>query len=146
VKIDEGAADLAVKEDIEIKSYNIIYEAIEDVRAAMEGLLAPVEKEIFVGRAMVKQPFRVTKVGTIAGSQVVRGKIVRTGIAKLIRDKQIVYTGKISSLKRFKDDVKEVNEGVECGIGLSGHDDIRAGDLIEIYQIEKIARRLEVRR
>ncbi|MCX5678489.1 MAG: translation initiation factor IF-2 [Candidatus Omnitrophica bacterium] len=146
VKIDEGAADLAVKEDIEIKSYNIIYEAIEDVRAAMEGLLAPVEKEIFVGRAIVKQPFRVTKVGTIAGSQVVRGKIVRAGIAKLIRDKQVVYEGKISSLKRFKDDVREVNEGVECGIGLSGHDDIRTGDLIEIYQIEKIARRLDARR
>lgn len=146
VKIDEGATDLATKEDIEIKSYNIIYEAIEDVRAAMEGLLAPVEKEIFVGRAVVKQPFRVTKVGTIAGSQVVKGKIVRSGITKLIRDKQVVYQGKISSLKRFKDDVREVNEGVECGIGLSGHDDIRAGDLIEIYQIEKVARRLDARR
>jgi len=146
VKIDEGAADLAVKEDIEIKSYSIIYEAIEDVRAAMEGLLAPVEKEIFVGRAIVKQPFRVTKVGTIAGSQVMRGKIVRAGIARLIRDKQVVYEGKISSLKRFKDDVREVNEGVECGIGLSGHDDIKAGDLIEIYQIEKIARRLDARK
>jgi len=94
--------------EVEIKSYGIIYEAIEDVRAGMEGLLAPVEKEIFVGRALVKQPFRVTKVGTIAGSQVVRGKIVRTGIAKLIRDKQIVYTGKISSLKRIKDDAREI--------------------------------------
>jgi translation initiation factor IF-2 len=146
VKIDGGAADLAVKEDIEIKSYNIIYEAIEDVRAGMEGLLAPVEKEIFVGRALVKQPFRVTKVGTIAGSQVVRGKIVRTGIVKLIRDKQAVYEGKISSLKRFKDDVREVAEGVECGIGLSGHDDIRVGDLIEVYQIEKVARRLDARK
>ncbi len=146
VKIDEGAADLAVKEDIEIKSYSVIYEAIEDVRAAMEGLLAPVEKEIFVGRAVVKQPFRVTKVGTVAGSQVVKGKIVRTGIAKLIRDKQVVYEGKISSLKRFKDDVREVAEGVECGIGLSGHDDIKTGDLIEVYQIEKVARRLDVRK
>ncbi|MFH1189111.1 MAG: translation initiation factor IF-2 [Candidatus Omnitrophota bacterium] len=146
VKIDEGASDLADKEDIEIKSYNIIYEAIEDVKAGMEGLLAPVEKEVLVGRALVKQPFRVTKVGTIAGSQVVRGKIVRTGIAKLIRDKQVVYQGKISSLKRFKDDVREVNEGVECGIGLSGHDDIKTGDLIEVYQIEKIARRLDARK
>ena len=146
VKIDEGASDLAVKEDIEIKSYNIIYEAIADVKAAMEGLLAPVEKEIFVGRATVKQPFRVTKVGTIAGSQVMKGKIVRTGIAKLIRDRQVIYVGKISSLKRFKDDVREVNEGVECGIGLSGHDDIRAGDLIEVYQIEKVARRLDARK
>ena len=146
VKIDEGAADMAVKEDIEIKSYTVIYEAIEDVRAAMEGLLAPVEKEILVGRAIVKQPFRVTKVGTVAGSQVMKGKIVRTGITKLIRDKQVVYQGKISSLKRFKDDVREVNEGVECGIGLSGHDDVRTGDLIEVYQIEKVARRLDVRK
>jgi len=146
VKVDEGASILAEKEDIEIKNYGIIYEAIEDVRAAMEGLLAPVEKEILVGRAIVKQPFRVTKVGTIAGSQVVKGKIVRTGITKLIRDKQVVYTGKISSLKRFKDDVREVNEGVECGIGLSGHDDIKAGDFIEVYQIEKVARRLDARK
>lgn len=143
VKVETGASELAAKEGIEIKSYGIIYEAIEDVRAAMEGLLEPVEKEIFIGRALVKQPFRVSKVGTIAGSQVVKGKIVRVGIAKLIRDKQVIYTGKIAGLKRFKDDVREVNEGFECGISLSGHDDIRAGDLIEIYQIEKIARRLD---
>lgn len=142
VKVDEGAIELAAKEGIEIKSYGIIYEAIEDVRAAMEGLLEPVEKEVFVGRANVKQVFRVTKAGTIAGSQVMRGKIVRTGIAKLIRDKQVVYQGKIASLKRFKDDVREVGEGIECGIGLAGHDDIKTGDLIEVYQIEKVARRL----
>ncbi len=146
VKADEGATILAEKEGIEIKRYGIIYEAIEDVRAGMEGLLTPVEKEVFVGRATVKQVFRVTKAGTIAGSQVVRGKIVRTGVAKLIRDKQVVYEGKISSLKRFKDDVREVNEGVECGIGLAGHDDIKVSDLIEIYQIEKVARRLEARK
>ncbi len=143
VRVDEGASELAAKEGIEIKPYGIIYEAIADVTAAMEGLLEPVLKEIFVGRATVKQAFRVTKVGTIAGSQVVRGKLTRHGVAKLIRDKAVVYEGKISSLKRFKDDVKEVNEGFECGIGLSGHDDIRAGDLIELYQIEKVARRLD---
>jgi translation initiation factor IF-2 len=142
VKIEEGASELAAKEGVEIKNYGIIYEAIEDVRAAMEGLLEPVSKEVFVGRAIVKQVFRVTKVGTIAGSQVSRGKIVRNGIAKLIRDKQVVYEGKISSLKRFKDDVREVAEGIECGIGLAGHDDVRVGDLIEIHTIEKVARRL----
>jgi translation initiation factor IF-2 len=143
VKIDEGASELAAKEGIEIKNYGIIYEAIEDVRAAMEGLLEPVSKEVFVGRAAVKQVFRVSKVGTIAGSQVVRGKMVRSGVAKLIRDKQVVHEGKISSLKRFKDDVREVAEGIECGIGLAGHDDIKVGDLIEIYQVEKVARRLD---
>lgn len=143
VKVDEGASELAAKEGIEIKSYGIIYEAIEDVRAAMEGLLEPVSKEVFVGRANVKQVFRVTKVGTIAGCQVMRGKITRNGVAKLIRDKQVVYEGKISSLKRFKDDVRDVAEGIECGIGLAGHDDIKTGDLIEQYQIEKVARRLD---
>jgi len=146
VKVDEGAQALADKEGIEIKIYGIIYEAIEDVRAAMEGLLEPVSKEIFVGRALVKQVFKVTKAGTIAGCQVVKGKIVRTGITKLIRDKQVVYTGKIASLKRFKDDVKEAAEGFECGIGLERHDDIKAGDLVEVYQIEKVARRLEARK
>ena len=146
VKIEEGAQELADKEGIEIKLYGIIYEAIQDVVAAMEGLLEPVSKEVFIGRASVKQAFKVSKVGTIAGCQVVKGKIARNGIAKLIRNKEVVYQGKISSLKRFKDDVREVNEGVECGIGLDRHDDVREGDLIELYQIEKVARRLEARR
>ena len=146
VKVDEGAAALAQKEEIEIKQYGIIYEAIQDVVAAMEGLLEPFSKEIFVGRAAVKQAFNVSKVGVIAGCQVSKGKIVRSGIAKLVRDKAVVYEGKISSLKRFKDDVREVSEGVECGIALERHNDIRAGDLIEIYQIEKVARRLDSRK
>jgi translation initiation factor IF-2 len=146
VKIDDGAQELAAKEEIEIKLYGIIYEAIQDVAAAMEGLLEPVSKEIFIGRALVKQVFRVTKAGTIAGCQVMRGKIGRHGVAKLVRNKQVVYEGKIGSLKRFKDDVREVNEGVECGIGLDRHDDIKEGDLIELYSIEKVARRLESRR
>lgn len=143
VKVDEGAEELAAKEEIEIKIYGIIYEAIQDVIAAMEGLLEPVSKEVFAGRALVKQVFRVSKVGTIAGCQVMRGKITRHGVAKLIRNKEVVYEGKIASLKRFKDDVRDVNEGVECGIGLDRHDDIKEGDLIEQYLIEKIARRLD---
>ena len=88
----------------------------------------------------------MTKAGTIAGCQVVKGKIVRTGITKLVRDRVMIYEGKIASLKRFKDDVREVAEGFECGIGLAGHDDIKVGDFIEVYQIEKVARRLESRR
>ncbi|MFA5084825.1 MAG: translation initiation factor IF-2 [Candidatus Omnitrophota bacterium] len=146
VKIDERAADLAAKEEIEIKIYGIIYEAIQDIVAAMEGLLEPFLKEIFVGRAVVKQVFKVTKAGTIAGSQVVKGKIGRHGVVKLIRNKEVVYEGKISSLKRFKDDVREVNEGVECGISLDRHDDIKESDIIEQYQIEKVARRLDSKR
>ena len=143
VKVEEGATAVALKEGIDIKIYEIIYKVIEDVTAAMEGMLEPVSKEVFVGRAMVKQVFRVSKVGTIAGSQVVKGKITRSGKVKLVRNKNIVYEGKISSLKRFKDDVRDVTEGVECGIGLDRHDDIKAGDLIEMYQIEKVARRLD---
>jgi len=143
VKVDERAEELASKEEIEIKIYGIIYEAIQDVVAAMEGLLEPFSKEIFVARAVVKQVFKVTKAGTIAGSQVVKGKMGRHGIAKLIRNKEVVYEGKISSLKRFKDDVREVNEGVECGISLDRHDDIKESDIIELYQIEKVARRLD---
>lgn len=146
VRVDEGAAELAAKEDIEIKIYGIIYEAIQDVIAAMEGLLEPYEKEVFVGRALVKQVFKVTKAGTIAGSQVMRGKLTRHGLAKLIRNKEVVYEGKIASLKRFKDDVREVAEGMECGIGLDKHDDIKANDLIELYQVEKVARRLDSRK
>jgi translation initiation factor IF-2 len=146
VKIDERAQELADKEEIEIKMYGIIYEAIQDVIAAMEGLLEPVSKEVFVGRALVKQIFRVTKAGTIAGCQVMRGKITRHGLVKLIRNKEAVYTGKIGGLKRFKDDVREVNEGVECGIALERHDDIKEGDLIELYTIEKVARRLDSRK
>ncbi len=146
VKVEEGAQELAAKEGIEIKIYGIIYEAIQDVVAAMEGLLEPFSKEIFVGRAQVKQVFKVTKAGTIAGCIVARGKIVRTGVAKLIRDKNVVYEGKIASLKRFKDDVRDVSEGVECGIGLDRHDDIKTGDLIEVYSIEKVARRLDTKR
>jgi translation initiation factor IF-2 len=146
VKTDEGAAALAAKEGIDIKIYGVIYEAIQDIVAAMEGLLEPFLKEVFVGRALVKQVFQVTKAGTIAGCSVAKGKITRSGIAKLIRDKQVVYTGKIGGLKRFKDDVREVAEGFECGIGLDKHNDIKSGDYIELYQIEKVARRLDSKR
>jgi translation initiation factor IF-2 len=146
VKVDEGAEDISRKEGIEIKSYGIIYEIIQDVTAAMEGLLEPYSKEVFIGRAKVLQVFRVSKVGAVAGSSVVKGKIVRTAVAKVVREKKVIYEGKISSLKRFKEDVREVNEGFECGIGLEKHDDIKEGDLIEVYGIEKVARRLEAKR
>jgi translation initiation factor IF-2 len=145
IKVDEKAEAIAAKEGVEIKLYGIIYEAIQDVLAAMEGLLEPYSKEVFVGRALVKQVFNVTKAGTIAGCMVVKGKIARSGIVKLIRDKTVVYEGRIASLKRFKDDVKEAAEGFECGIGLEKHNDIKEGDVIELYQIEKVARRLEKR-
>ncbi|MFH1996182.1 MAG: translation initiation factor IF-2 [Candidatus Omnitrophota bacterium] len=146
VKADARADETAKKEDVEIKIYGIIYEAIADVKAAMEGLLEPFSKEVFVGRAQVRQAFKVTKVGTVAGSFVVKGRIPRGAQAKLMRNKEVIYEGKIANLKRFKDDAREVREGFECGISFSGHNDIKEGDIIEVYQIEKIARRLEARR
>jgi len=142
VKTEEKAAYSAEKEGVEIKQYHIIYEAIADVRAAMEGMLEPIAKEVFLGRAVVKQVFRVSKAGVIAGSYIQKGTITRQAKIKLVRDKQVVYEGKIGSLKRFKDDVREVAEGFECGIGLAGHDDVKEGDVIEAYTIEMVARRL----
>jgi translation initiation factor IF-2 len=142
VKAEEKAEETAQKEGVEIKQYHIIYEAIADVRAAMEGLLEPIAKEVFLGRAIVKQIFRVSKAGVIAGCYIQKGSINRQAKVKLVRDKQAVYEGKIGSLKRFKDDVKEVAEGFECGIGLAGHDDVKEGDVIEAYTIQMVARRL----
>jgi len=142
VKADDRAREIAEKEKVEIKLYNIIYEAIADVRAAMEGMLEPITKEIFLGRATVKQIFRVSKIGVIAGCYIQKGTITRQAKIKLVRDKQVIFEGKISSLKRFKDDVREVAENFECGISLVGHDDIKEGDLIEAYGTETIARRL----
>lgn len=142
VKTEDRANETALKEKVEIKLYHIIYEAIADVRAAMEGMLEPISKEVFLGRAAVKQIFKVSKAGVIAGCQVQKGTIGRQAKIKLIRDKQVIYEGKIGSLKRFKDDVREVAEGFECGIGLAGRDDIKEGDIIEAYVIEQVARRL----
>lgn len=145
VKIDPQADELAKKENIEVKVYDIIYEAINDVKAAMEGLLEPILKEVFQGRAKVQQVFRVTKLGFIAGSIVMKGTIARSHGIKVLRAGQEVYKGKIRSLKRFKDDVRDVSDGIECGIALEGFTDIKSGDIIESFTIEKVARRLESR-
>jgi translation initiation factor IF-2 len=143
VKTEPKALETAEKEGVEIKLYNIIYEAIADVKAAMEGMLEPIIKEVFLGRVQVRQMFTGSKIGTIAGCYVMKGRIPRSAIVKLIRGSKIIYEGKVSSLKRFKDDVKEVAEGFECGIVLINHDDIKEGDIIEAFEIQKIARRLE---
>lgn len=145
VRVEPKAQMSAEKEGVEIKLYNIIYEAIADIKAAMEGMLEPISKEVFLGRAQVRQMFSGSKVGTIAGCYVVKGKIPRNAIVKLVRGGKIIYEGKIASLKRFKDDIKEAAEDFECGIVLSGHNDVKEGDLIEAFEIQKIARRLEKR-
>jgi len=143
VKVEPKAHMTAAAEGVEIKLYNIIYETIADIKAAMEGMLEPIMKEVLLGRAQVKQVFTVSKIGIIAGCYVVKGKIPRNTIVRLIRGGKIIYEGKISSLKRFKDDVKEAAEGFECGIALTNHNDIKEGDIIEAFEIQRIARRLE---
>jgi len=142
VRPDARVVEIAEKEGVEIKLYDIIYNAINDVRAAMEGLLEPEFKEVVQGRAEVRETFRIVKVGTVAGCYVTDGKIPRSASVKLVRDGVVVYDGKIASLKRFKDDAKEVTAGMECGLGIEGYNDIRTGDVIEAYITEQIERKL----
>jgi translation initiation factor IF-2 len=143
VRPEPKATELAQREGVDIRLYNIIYNAIDDIKAAMEGLLEPTLKERILGRAEVRQTFHVSKVGTIAGCQVVEGVISRQcdGV-RVIRDNALVYTGKFHSLKRFKDDVREVQTGYECGIGIENFNDIKLGDIIEVYVIDKVAGKL----
>ncbi|MDD5738212.1 MAG: translation initiation factor IF-2 [Candidatus Omnitrophica bacterium] len=129
-------------EKVDVRLYRIIYEAINDVKNAMEGMLDPTITEVFMGRADVRQVFKVTKAGTIAGCFVAKGKITRNAGCRLWRDREKVYEGKIASVKRFKDDVKEVAEGFECGIALSNFDDLKPGDVIEVFELRKTARKL----
>ncbi|MCE5211494.1 MAG: translation initiation factor IF-2 [Deltaproteobacteria bacterium] len=143
VRPDARVAEVAQQEGVEIKLYDIIYNVIADVRAAMEGLLEPEYREVVQGRAEVRELFKVPKVGTIAGCYVTDGKIMRTNNLKLVRDSVVVFDGKILSLRRFKDDAREVQAGFECGIGIEGFNDIHPGDVIEAYFTEKLERKLE---
>lgn len=133
---------LVEQEKIDLRLYTVIYEAIEDVRKAMEGLLAPIEKEAVIGRAEVRQTFSVPKIGMIAGCHVTSGKIERSNQVRLLRDNVVIYTGKIASMRRFKDDVKEALEGYECGIGLENFRDLKVGDIIEAFVISKESAKL----
>ncbi|MDA8124188.1 MAG: translation initiation factor IF-2 [Deltaproteobacteria bacterium] len=142
VRPDPRVVEVAEQEGVDIKLYDIIYNAIADVRAAMEGLLDPIFKEVVQGRAEVREIFKVPKIGAIAGSYVTDGKIVRTAGVRLVRDGVVVFEGKMASLRRFKDDAKEVLSGFECGIGLEGYNDIHVGDVIEAYIKEQIERKL----
>ncbi|MGH7700986.1 MAG: EF-Tu/IF-2/RF-3 family GTPase, partial [Gemmatimonadales bacterium] len=144
VRPDSNARASADRERVEIRTYRVIYEAVEDVKGAMEGLLAPEKKEVVLGEAEVRQLFKIAKVGTIAGCFVRSGVIPRTARVRIIRDGVEVYEGTIASLKRFKDDVREVREGFECGIGIENFNDLKVGDLIEAYRIEEVARSLDV--
>jgi translation initiation factor IF-2 len=143
VRPDNNARTAAEREGVEIKLYRIIYEAVADVRSAMEGMLRPEEREVILGEATVREVFKISRIGTIAGCAVRSGVINRQGRVRVVRDGVEVFDGTISSLKRFKDDVREVREGFECGIGVENFNDIKVGDVIECYRKEQVARTLE---
>jgi len=143
VRPDNNARAAAEREGVDIKLYRIIYEAVADVRAALEGLLRPEEREVTVGEAEVRELFKVPKVGVIAGCYVRSGVINRQGRVRIVRDGVEVYDGTIGSLRRFKDDVREVRDGFECGIGIENFNDLKVGDVIEAYRKEEVARVLE---
>jgi len=142
VRPDANARNLAEREGVEIHIFDVIYEAVDQVKAALEGMLAPERREKILGSAQVREVFKITKVGTIAGCYVTEGTIERQAKARLIRDAIVVYDGQFGSLKRFKDDVKEVREGYECGIGIAHFNDVKVGDVIECYKVEEVARTL----
>ena len=143
VESDVQAREMISKEGIDIRTYRVIYEIINDMKAALEGMLAPRIKKVFMGRAEVKKVFQLTKAGVVAGSMVKKGKIARNAAVVLVRNGDVVHEGKIAALKRFKDDVREVSEGFECGISLANFNDIMEGDFIDAFQLEQVARKLE---
>jgi translation initiation factor IF-2 len=144
VRPNLNARRLAEKEKVDIRTYSIIYDAIDDIHQALEGLLSPEKKEEILGTVNVREVFKVPKIGNIAGCHVIDGKIMRSNRVRLIRDGIQVFEGTISSLKRFKDDVREVESGFECGIGLENFNDIKVGDVIEAYRIVEAKRKLSV--
>jgi translation initiation factor IF-2 len=142
VRPDNNARAAAEREGVEIKLYRIIYEAVNDVRAALEGMLRPEQREVIVGEAQVREVFKISKIGTIAGCIVRGGNISRQVRVRVVRDGVEVYQGNIASLRRFKDDVREVKEGFECGIGIENFNDLKVNDLIECFRTEQVARTL----
>ena len=140
VRPDRKARELAAAEDVEIRTYEIIYKLLEDIEQAMIGMLAPEYEEVVTGEAEVREIFRVPRIGAIAGCYVRSGVITRGSKVRFLRDGTIIWKGEISSLKRFKEDAREVREGFECGIGLSDFQDLKEGDLIETFDEQEIAR------
>ncbi|MCG5055536.1 MAG: translation initiation factor IF-2 [Myxococcales bacterium] len=134
---------LAEQEGVDIKTYQVIYDAIDDVKKAMVGMLEPVEREKLMGKATVRQVFTIPKVGAVAGCMVTEGKIHRRNQVRLVRDSVVIYTGRLGSLRRFKDDVNEVDKGYECGLSIDGYNDLKDGDVIESFEIEQIAASLD---
>jgi translation initiation factor IF-2 len=142
VRPDAQARELAEKEGVDVRLYRVIYDAIDDIRSALSGMLSPEQRETELGAAEVRTLFRVPRVGVIAGCYVIRGTIVRNARARVVREGVVAYDGRIGSLKRFKDDVRDVAEGFECGIGIENFNDVKEGDVIEAYEVHEVAREL----
>ena len=143
IRPEPKASALSEREGVDIRLYTIIYDAVADIKAAMEGLLEPTLKERVLGRAEVRQVFTIPKVGVVAGCYVLEGAVSRASAGvRVVRDHVMVYEGKLASLRRFKDDVREVQQGYECGIGVENFNDLKNGDILEVYAFEKVAAKL----
>jgi translation initiation factor IF-2 len=142
VRPDINARKAADNEKVDIRLYRVIYDAIDDIKTAMSGLLEPELREVILGRVEVRKIFKASRLGTIAGCYVIEGKITRDSGVRLIRDGVVVFEGRIDSLKRFKDDVKEVMQGYECGLTLENYQDVHEGDIIEVFTTEQVKREL----
>jgi translation initiation factor IF-2 len=141
-RADSSAKKVIASTGVEVRYYNIIYEAVDDVRAAMSGMLTPERREAVLGMVEVRQVFRISKVGTVAGCYVLEGLVRRSASVRVLRDNVVIHTGELDTLKRFKDDVREVKAGFECGLSLKNYNDIQVGDQLEVFEVVEVARTL----
>jgi translation initiation factor IF-2 len=141
-RADAGARKLAEHSGVDLRYYNIIYDAVDEVKAAMSGMLAPEQREEMLGTAEIRNVIVATKIGTVAGCMVTSGLVRRDARFRLLRENVVIYTGELDSLKRFKDDVREVKEGFECGVKLKNYNDIKEGDVLEFFEVKEVARTL----
>jgi translation initiation factor IF-2 len=142
VRADTGARKIIETAGVDVRYYNIIYEAVDEVKAALGGMLKPEQKESMIGSVEIREVFRISKIGVVAGCYVRDGMIKRESKVRVLRDNVIIHTGELDSLKRFKDDVKEVKNSFECGLSLKNYNDLEVGDLLEVYEVVEIARTL----
>jgi translation initiation factor IF-2 len=142
VRANPQARDMAKRDGVDIQYYSIIYNVIDDIKAALGGLLSPTLKEKFLGYAAIREIFNITKVGKVAGCYVTEGIVKRGAKVRLLRDNVVIHAGTLKTLRRFKDEVKEVKDGFECGMAFENYDDIKQGDVIECFEIEEIQRQL----
>jgi translation initiation factor IF-2 len=140
VRADAGSRKLAEGNGVDIRYYTIIYDAVDEVKAAMSGMLAPEKREEIIGMVEIRQVYKITKVGAVAGCYVLDGTVKRSASARLLRDNVVVWSGELDSLKRFKDDVREVKAGFECGLSLKNFNDLVVGDQLEIFEVTEVAR------